>query len=89
MSALDERELLSMTDVARLLSLSENTVRQLIKSGELPAPHPVKGTKRAKRWLRAEIELYLARFLAGEDREIFARKKRIERIEDQDPKCAG
>ena len=52
---IDDRLLLPVAEVARLLSMSVRTVWKLTSAGELPPPVSIRGCRSA-RWRRREIE---------------------------------
>lgn len=51
---LGDQELFSVGDIARILSVSESTVRSLVRVGYLPAPHKLPGGRTA-RWFRLDV----------------------------------
>lgn len=51
-------EFMTVKEVAKLLKLSERTVRRHSDAGKMPAP--VRVGWRLKRWRRSEIEAYIA-----------------------------
>ena len=51
--------LLTMAEVAELTSLSQSTVRRLVKSGVLPAPTRLGPTGRSIRFKLSDIQRYL------------------------------
>ncbi len=53
----DDRLLIGVNDVARILSLGVRTVWRLTARGELPQPVTIGG--RLKRWERAAIETWV------------------------------
>lgn len=54
MGLLDDRELFSRADIAKLLSVSETTVKSLVRLGYLPEPHKLPGG-RTVRWFRLDV----------------------------------
>ena len=63
-----EQELFSVENVARILGISESSVRRLVDAGELPPAISIPGLKQTQRWWRIDIEAYLHR-LNGENSE--------------------
>ncbi|MGY3855129.1 helix-turn-helix transcriptional regulator [Aeromonas aquatilis] len=59
MAETKNRALLTMTEVAELTSLSQSTVRRLVKSGNLPAPIRLGPTGRSIRFKLSDIQQYL------------------------------
>lgn len=55
----EQQELFSVSEVARILSVSERTVWSLVKKKELAQPYTLPGTKSCRRWFRFDIEQYL------------------------------
>jgi excisionase family DNA binding protein len=60
----EQPQLLTIRDIAQVLNVSEGTVRNLVKKGELPRARKVNG--RLARWHRADVEAYLAKLRWGE-----------------------
>jgi excisionase family DNA binding protein len=60
MNVLEETQLLTVAEVARLLQQSERTVRDKIASGQLPAVKIGTGPRAPLRVDRAELEEWLA-----------------------------
>ena len=59
MAETKNRTLLTMAEVAELISLSQSTVRRLVKAGILPAPIRLGPTGRSIRFKLSDIQLYL------------------------------
>ena len=55
-----EKELLTVREVARRLSVSERTVRRWVTAGRLPAPLRFSAT--CLRWRARDIDRYLEQF---------------------------
>ena len=56
-----EKKLLRIADVLETTSMSRSTLWRLVKTGQFPAPLKVGGPNgRAVRWLRAEVEEWIA-----------------------------
>jgi excisionase family DNA binding protein len=54
-----KKRLLTIEDIAEMLSVSETTVRKLVKDKELAAPRKVAG--RSARWFPEDVEDYLTK----------------------------
>ncbi|HGK7311911.1 TPA: helix-turn-helix domain-containing protein [Aeromonas hydrophila subsp. hydrophila] len=59
MAETQNRTLLTMAEVAELTSLSQSTVRRLVKAGILPAPIRLGPTGRSIRFKLSDIQQYL------------------------------
>ena len=59
MAETQNRTLLTMAEVAELTSLSQSTVRRLVKSGILPVPIRLGPTGRSIRFKLSDIQQYL------------------------------
>ena len=59
MAETKNRTLLTMAEVAELISLSQSTVRRFVKSGILPVPIRLGPTGRSIRFKLSDIQLYL------------------------------
>lgn len=55
--------LLDIGAVCKVLSVSENTVRKIVRAGQLRKPRMVGGSPR---WFWIDIKVYLARLRSGE-----------------------
>ena len=67
-SRMDELRLLTYRDVGHLTSLSESTIRRLIKAGAFPLPKPIPGTQGRVAFVSSEVAEWVRRAASGVSR---------------------
>jgi predicted DNA-binding transcriptional regulator AlpA len=62
---MDELRLLSYRDVRRVTSLSESTIRRLVKAGAFPVPKALPGTQGRVAFASSEVAAWVRRAAFG------------------------
>ena len=62
---MEELRLLAYRDVRRITSLSESTIRRLVKAGAFPVPKPIPGTQGRVAFVSSEIDEWVRRAAVG------------------------
>ena len=62
---MEELRLLAYRDVRRITSLSESTIRRLVKAGAFPVPKPIPGTLGRVAFVSSEIDEWVRRAAVG------------------------